>query len=196
MGSVHAVYAYAEHLLHNAFLINNLRCVAAKQSAILKNRNNVRFPKRQRNIVQNQNHRFPFPGKGLCSLHQPELMADVQISGGLVHENCPGVLRQSHCQINALTLTAGKLSDIGIFMLPAACGIHGSAGNLIVLPSVISGIGKIGKTAVEHHLQRPNGGRVPALGQERRFPGYLPAFQQTDIRFPVQNFPLYGRQKP
>ena len=64
------------------------------------------------------------------------------------------------------------------------------------IDGVVYGIGKIGKTAVEHHLQRPNGGRVPALGQERRFPGYLPAFQQTDIRFPVQNFPLYGRQKP
>ena len=127
---------------------------------------------------------------------QPQLVLNVQKIHGLVHQNGVGVLGQRHGQIDLLPLPAAEFGHGAVRNIQSVRRLKGLPGKLMVGAAVAPGIGKIGKSAVQHHTPGNNIGRIPCLGHVADPLGQLTGAHLRH-REPVhQDLPAVYRQNP
>ena len=187
---------HPEGLLQHPRPENRLRDVPADKRPLPEHRHPVGTLQGQGNVMEHQHHGFAlgsqFPGR----VHDLQLPPDVQVGGGLVHKYRGGVLSQGHGQVYALPLAAAQGAHVLVFIGKAPRGLHGGAGNGIILPGVPPGVAAVGEAAMEHHFQRQDGGRVPALGEPGGPLGNFLRAELSDVPAVIENLPLHGGQDP
>ena len=93
--------------------IKDCRCrVVSKESSPLHQTDLVTDLQRLPEIVHDAQHSPPLSAQSPDQPQQFKLVVDVQVGGGLVHEDHRGVLGQHHGKIYLLTLTAGQRVEV------------------------------------------------------------------------------------
>ena len=146
--------------------------------------------------MEHQHHSLA-PGSQLpARVHDLQLPPDVQVGGGLVQKYRGGVLSQGHGQIHALPLAPAQGAHVLVFIGKAPCDRHCIPGNGVILRYIPPGVTAVGEPSVEHHFQRQDGGRVPALGEPGSPLGNFLRAELSDAPAVVKNLPLHDGEDP
>ena len=131
--------------------IKDCRCrIVGKESSPLHQADLVADLQRLPEIVHDAQHGPSLSAQSPDQPQQFKLVVDVQVGGGLVHEDHRGVLSQHHGKVYLLPLTAGQGAEC---LLPERFHpglFHGTLYRLPVLGTGLPGESQIGKPPVHH----------------------------------------------